>query len=217
VTALAFLGGTGAAGMGLALRFAAAGEPVRIGSRVLARARAAADEVRTRVPGASADGAENLDLVARAERLVLTLPFEGLVPFLDVAGPSLAGKLVIDVVVPVRHRGGTFGLAPVPGAASAGEFIQQRAPGARVVSAFKHLSAERLRDLRAPLAGDVLLCGEDPDARAEVAALVRRLTLRPVDAGRLANAHQLEAITPLLMNLNARYHAQTSIAIVGLP
>jgi hypothetical protein len=125
---------------------------------------------------------------------------------------------VIDVIVPVARRDGLFVLAPVPDAGSAGELIQRRVPAARVVGAFKNLPAARLRDLATPLAADVLLCGEDASARAQVAALVQRIPgLRPVDAGALANARFIEAITPLLLNLNQRHRTLTSIAIVGLP
>jgi hypothetical protein len=214
---LAFVGGTGRQGLGLALRFAAAGEEVIIGSRAPARAAALAEHIRHRVPAARARGLDNLAAIASADRVVLTLPFAGLEGFLDAAHARLAGKLVVDVVVPVTYRQHFFELAKLPGAASAGELIQRRAPAARVVSAFKNISADRLADLAAPLEGDVLLCGEEPAARGEVAALVRLLPgLRPVDAGRLANSRYLEAITALLLNLNARYRARTSIAILSL-
>jgi NADPH-dependent F420 reductase len=218
VTPLVFVGGTGPEGLGLGLRFAAAGQPVVIGSRVPQRAAAAAEEVRTAVPGARVEGLENGAALERSDRVFLTLPFEALPPFLDQTADRLAGKLVIDVIVPLAFRDRSVELAPVPGAASVGELIQQRAPGARVVSAFKNLSADRLRDLDAALEGDVLVCGNDRGARAEVAALVALLPgLRAVDAGRIANARHVESITALLLNLNRRYDARTSIAILGLP
>jgi len=214
---LAFVSGTGPEGLGLALRFAAAGESVLIGSRVAARAAAAADTVRAGVPGAHVSGCENSEALARSDRIVLTFPFGGLVAFLQSAPDGLAGKLVIDVIVPVALRAGFFELVPVPGAASAGELIQQRLPAARVVSAFKNLSAERLSALGAPLEGDVVLCGNDAAARAEVARLVALLPgLRAVEAGGIANARYVEAITALLLNLNRRHRARTSIAILGL-
>src|SRR5262249_46652055 len=113
---------------------------------------------------------------------------------------------------------GFFELAVVEGAASAGELIQQAAPAARVVSAFKNLSAEKLRDPSSALEGDVVLCGNDAPARGEVARLVRLIPgLRAVDAGGIANARYVEAITALLLNLNRRHKARTSIAILGLP
>ena len=189
-----------------------------IGSRVAERAAAAAETVRTAVPGASVRGYENAEAVARSKRLVLTFPFAGLASFLAAGRPALAGKLVIDVIVPLAVRNGFFELTPVDGAASAGELIQQTVPAARVVSAFKNHSAETLQDIAAPLEGDVLLCGNDAGARAEVAALVGLLPgLRAVDAGGIANARYLEAITALLLNLNRRHKARASIAILGLP
>jgi hypothetical protein len=215
---LAFVGGTGPEGLGLALRLAAAGEPVLIGSRVRDRAVAAAERVRAAVPGASVEGLENMAALTRTDRVALTLPFEGLPAFLDSAQGQLAHKLLIDVIVPLALRDRFFELVPVPGAASVGELLQQRVPSARVVSAFKNLSAETLHDRDALLEGDVVLCGNDPAARAEVAALIRRLPgLRAVDAGRIANARYLEAITALLVNLNRQHGARTSIAILGLP
>src|SRR6059058_2732328 len=212
----AFVGGTGPQGLGLAMRFAQAGEAVLIGSRSASRADEAARRIRAAVPGAVAEGVENRDAIGRAERIVLTLPAAVLPTFLETARSQLAGKLVIDVAVPVALRDGFFELAPVPGAPSAGELVQKAVPSARVVSAFKNVSAERLQDLSAALEGDVVLCG-DAAARTEVAALVAKLPgLRAVDAGRLANARYLEAITALLLNLNRRFRARTSIAIVGL-
>jgi len=218
IEAIAFIGGTGRQGLGLALRFAVAGAPVVIGSRMAERAVAAAETVRTAVPGASVRGYENAEAVARSKRLVLTFPFGGLASFLATGRAALAGKLVIDVIVPLTVRNGFFELTPVDGAASAGELIQQTVPAARVVSAFKNHSAETLQDIAAPLEGDVLLCGNDAGARAEVAALVGLLPgLRAVDAGGIANARYLEAITALLLNLNRRHKARASIAILGLP
>ena len=215
---IAFIGGTGRQGLGLALRFAAAGAPVVIGSRVAERAAAAAETVRAAVPGASVRGYQNAEAMARSKRLALTFPFAGLASFLAAGRAALAGKLVIDVIVPLAVRAGFFELMPVEGAASAGELIQQTIPAARVVSAFKNHSAETLQDLTVPLEGDVVLCGNDAAARAEVAALVGLLPgLRAVDAGGIANARYLEAITALLLNLNRRHKARTSIAILGLP
>jgi len=216
--ALAVLGGTGQEGLGLALRFAAAGEPVLIGSRAADRARAAAETVRAAVPGAQVQGHANPDALERADRVVLAFPFEGLAPFLASASGGLAGKLVIDVIVPLAFRAGFFELVPVGGAASAGELIQQKVPTARVVSAFKNLSAEKLRDLPSPLQGDVVLCGNDPGARSEVGALVALLPgLRAVEVGDIRNARYVEAMTALLLNLNRKYRARTTVAILGLP
>jgi len=213
---LGFVGGTGPEGLGLALRLSAAGERLLIGSRTVDRAAAAAARIRAAVPGARVEAQTNHDVLARADTVALTLPYAALAAFLGEASDALRGRLVIDVIVPVAVEDGRFGLAPVPGARSVGELIQQRAPGARVVSAFKNLSAASLQDLTQPLEGDVVLCGNEPAARAEVARLVRLVGLRPVDAGSLVNARYIEAITPLLLNLNRRHRARTSVAILGL-
>jgi NADPH-dependent F420 reductase len=214
---LGFVGGTGPEGLGLALRLAAAGEAVMIGSRVAERADRAAARIRERVPGARASGHANAEVLAGADRIFLTLPFHGLPGLLDAAPDGLAGKLVVDVIVPLVLRAGFFEIATVPGAPSVGELIQQRLPAARVVSTLKNLSAENLEDIPRRLEGDVLVCGNDPDARAEVAALVRLLPgLRAIDTEGIGNARYLEAITALLLNLNRRYRKRTSIAILGL-
>lgn len=214
---LAFVGGTGREGLGLALRFAQAGEAVVIGSRVLERAMAAAERVRTAVPGAIADGMTNAHAVRRARRIVLTLPFPALSSFLAEAADAMAGKLVIDVVVPVTLEGNFFALTPLEGARSVGEVVQQTVPTARVVSAFKNIPAAHLANLARWLEGDVVVCGDDAVARAEVQALVHLLPgLRSVDAGTIRNARYLEAITALLLNLNRRHRTSTAIRIVGL-
>src|SRR5207247_1855822 len=135
------------------------------GPRVRRRAAAAAGTVRTAGPGASVRGYENAEAVARSTRLVLTFPFGGLASFLAAGRAALAGKLVIDVIVPLAVRNGFFELTPVEGAASAGELIQQTVPAARDVSAFKNHSAETLQVLAAQVPGRVVLFGNDAGAR----------------------------------------------------
>ncbi|MEW6268853.1 MAG: NADPH-dependent F420 reductase [Thermodesulfobacteriota bacterium] len=215
--AIAILGGTGAQGMGLALRLAQAGEKVVIGSRVAGRARDAAARVRAAVPGADVDGRENVEAVGLASRVIMTLPVDGLGAFLERAAGELAGRLVIDAMVPlvVRHR--VAELTQVGGAPSVSELVQRGVPDARVVCAFKNVPSDALQDLSRPVAGDVLVCGDEDAARAEVATLVGRIPgLRAVDAGPLRLARYVEGITALLVSLNIRHKASTSIAIVGL-
>lgn len=216
MTPIGVLGGTGELGRALALRLALAGEPLLIGSRVADRAREAAARIRAAVPAAQVEGDANEVVIRRSDRLVLAVPFDGLAALLD-PPEAFAGKLVIDVVVPLAFEHGTAVLTPVPGAGSVGELIQARTPAARVVSAFKNLPAPPLADLTRPARGDVLLCGDHPDARAEVAALVAKIpALRPVEVGGLANSRYLEALTALLVNVNRRHHAETSVILTGL-
>jgi hypothetical protein len=216
--ALAVVGGTGAQGFGLALRFARAGETLIIGSRSAERAAAALARLRREVPDADASASENRVAAERADRVLLAIPYDGLLAFLDETAPRLAGKTVIDVIVALSFRDGVAELAEIPEARSVGELVQLRVTRARVVSAFKNVPADLLQDLAQPVIGDVVLCGDDPAARAEVAELAEKIPgVHAVDAGGIVNARSLEAITALLVNLNRRFRAQTSITITGLP
>lgn len=217
VSRIAILGGTGAQGLGLALRFAAAGEAVVIGSRVAERAQEAAVKVRTAVRNATVEGRENVAAAAIADRVVLTLPVEAIEPFLAEGGEELAGKIVIDAMVPLTVKRRVAELEPVAGAPSVSELVQARVPTARVVCAFKNVPSDELQDLAHPVPSDVLLCGDDELARREVARLVEHIPgLRAVDAGPLRLARYVEGLTALLVSLNIRHKTLTSIEIVGL-
>ena len=86
------------------------------------------------------------------------------------------------------------------GAAAANCSAQRLLPDSKVVAAFHHLSAKHLADLTHSLEGDVLLCGDDEEAKATAMELVRELLeLRPVDAGDLPYASVIESITAMLM------------------
>ena len=102
MTTLAFLGGTGDQGRGLARRLALAGHPILLGSRSAERAAAAAESVLASVPeGATVRGLTNAEAAAEGELVVVAVPYEGHAALLtDVAG-QLAGKIVIDCVNPL--------------------------------------------------------------------------------------------------------------------
>jgi len=212
----AILGGTGPEGIGLALRLAQAGEEVAIGSRDKERAAEAATRVADRVRGARVRGDVNEAVIAGADFVALCFPFGGVEAVVSSHAEALAGRIVIDTINPLAVRGGVFHRVRVP-EGSAGLLIQRLAPGARVVSAFKTISAEHLEHLDTPLEGDVLLCGDDAAAKREVERLVLRIpNLRPLDTGPLSNSETVEGITALLLNLNKRYKARTSVRIVGI-
>jgi NADPH-dependent F420 reductase len=213
---IAFLGGTGREGLGLALRFARAGERILIGSRSKERAEQAAETLRARVPSPRDVDAEENGVAARlADIVALTAPFSAVEHLVSAVAGSLAGKIVLEVVNPLQQRAGGFAVAPV-GAGSVGEWIQTLVPQAWVVSGFKHLSAKSLWAAD-PLRGDVLLCSDTPEATRYFIRLTARIPeLRAIDAGPLANARALESISVLLLDLNRRYHATASIRILGL-
>jgi NADPH-dependent F420 reductase len=217
VTSLALLGGTGALGLGLAGRFAAAGVDVLIGSRAAERAAEATAKVKARLPTARVEGLPNADAARRADMVILTVPWKGVEALVDEMGSHLAGRIVVDPVVPVAMKNGFATLVPVPQAASVGEWLQRTLPEARVVSALKNVPALDLADPDVTLAADALLCGNDAAARDAVAAVVARIPgLRPVDVGALENAHYLEAITALILNVNRKHRRRVAVRLTGL-
>ena len=214
---LAIVGGTGPQGRGLALRFATAGYAVVVGSRERAKAQGVVDAMLAAHPGIDVRGDDNAAAIADADAVVLALAPDGLAATVEMLSDGLAGRLVIDVVVPLALRDGLAEHAPPAGAASAGELVQAMLPHSRVVGAFKTIPASQLLAVQRPLDGDVLVCGDDAAARAEVAALVARIPgPRAVDAGAMRNARAIEGITALLVNLNRAHRAHTSIRILGL-
>jgi NADPH-dependent F420 reductase len=215
---VAIVGGTGPQGRGLATRLALAGCTVVIGSRDRARADAVADAVRKEAGTDRVSGIGNGAAVAAdVDAVIVAIPADGLRSTLVELQRPLAGRIVIDVAVPLAKGDGLIEHAPPSGAASAGELVQLLLPESRVVGAFKNIPAADLADVHVPLESDVLVCGDDDDARVTVAGLVARVpNLRAVDAGPLRLARPIEAITALLVNLNRRHRAHTSIKILGL-
>jgi NADPH-dependent F420 reductase len=214
---LAFLGGTGPEGKGLALRLALAGEEVVIGSRDIQRAKATADELGQLAPSARIQGRENAHAAAGANVVFLTVPYEGQRPLLEQLGPSLAGKVLVDVIAPMKFERGRGASAVEVAAGSAAQEAQELAPDALVVAAFQNVAAEELLHPEVVLAGDVLVCSDYREAKDLVMGLVHKIPdLRPVDGGRLANSKYVEQITPLLANINRIYKIHAGIQIVGL-
>ncbi len=214
---LAFVGGTGPEGLGLAMRMARAGHHVAIGSRSRERGEEGAASVRASVPGAKATGAENAEVVGDADVVFLTFPYAGQEATLAALGSALEGKIVCDVVAPLEFvKGiGAVGLN-VPGNSAAEEAAAQL-PAARVVSAFQNMSAEKLMELDHPVEADVLVCGKDAEAKQVVIGLANQIDgVRGIDGGGLSNSRYVELITSLLINLNRKHKTQTSIKIVGI-
>lgn len=213
---IAFVGGTGEEGMGLAFRFALAGERCVIGSRSQERAEAAASALRARGEGLLVSGATNADACRGADVIVVTVPYTGMRDTLSALSDEIDGRIVVSAVVPMAFEGKTVRYTP-PAEGSAAQEAQAILPRARVVGAFQNLSAKKLLEGDAPLDADVIVCGDDADAKAVVAALAERIRgVRAVDGGGLASAPFIEAITPLLVNINRRYKTQASIRIVGV-
>jgi len=214
---LAFIGGTGPEGLGLAARFAAAGHEIVIGSRSPERARQAVEKIKARVPQARARGMANQEAVQRADIVFVTIPFAGHRDTLEALAPAIGAKLVVDVVSPVSFEGGKIAAIAVP-EGSAAQQAQALLPQAQVVAAFHHLDASQLMRVERSMEVDVLVCADHQEAKERVMALAEKIEgVRALDGGRLANSRYLEEFTALLLNLNKIYKAHTSLKIAGIP
>ncbi len=204
---IAIIGGTGHQGLGLALRWAAAGVPVAIGSRSLERARAAAAQVQgaPQVRAAergSVEGMENLEAARAADVVVLAVPASAHQDTLATIAPAVSGKIVVDVTVPLEENPSYAVQLPEGSAAEAAQHFL--GPEVRVVAAFHTVPAALLQDLARPIDCDVLVCGDDRAAKARVIELAAAFGARALDVGALRQAHTLERITALLIGLGRR-------------
>jgi NADPH-dependent F420 reductase len=222
---IAIIGGTGDQGKGLALRWARAGFEIIIGSRDRARAEAASAEARAMLKAsgagdASLDGSTNADAAATAPIIVLTIPFAAHVSTLkEIREKVKAGSLIVDVTVPLEPAvGGKPTRVLGVWAGSAAEQCRELAPeGVQVVSAFQNVGAEALARLDREVECDVIVCGDDKDAKQRLRPLVAAIPgCRYVDGGPLANSRTVEAITALLIGFNIRYKTHTGLRITGI-
>ena len=215
------VGGTGALGYGLALRWAKAGLPVAIGSRSSERAEEAAARLRETVPGAQVEGLVNEEAAGRGPVVVLTVPFRAQSENLNNLGQALQeGQILVDCTVPLAAAvsgKATRSLGVWQG--SAAQQAQEMVPdGVTVVSALHTVSAPVLGDLDNELDEDILICGDRKADKAKVARLVEAIPgLRAVNAGALEVARIVEQLTPLLISVNSRYKCHAGIRITGLP
>jgi len=214
---IAVIGGTGKEGSGLALRWAHAGHRVLIGSRAAERAGETAAAINAKLGGERAAGMDNLAAAQRGDIAVLTVPYAAQLDTLSAIKPALAGKILIDVTVPLVPPQVSRVQLPEGGSAvlNAQKLVGD---GVRVVSAFQNVSAEHLGVIGHSIDCDVLVCGDDKDARGEVIALARDAGMRAFHGGPLANSAAAEALTSALIAINRQYKIKHSgIRITGLP
>jgi NADPH-dependent F420 reductase len=216
------VGATGDLGFGLALRLAHAGTAIVIGSRDAQRAAEAAERVKAAVPDAGIQGLANPDAVAAAaDIVVLSVPFASQASTLRSIRDALRpGQLLLDVTVPLAAAvGGRPTRTLIVPQGSAAQQAQELVPkGVTVVSGLHTVAAAHLADLGYAFDEDVLLTGDDRDAKQRVAHLVKRIPgLRPIDAGKLETARITEQLTALTIGLNIRHKATAGIKLTGLP
>jgi hypothetical protein len=195
---IGIVGGSGDFGQGLAERLRRIGEEVCIGSRT-----------------PRDDFLSNEEASRRSEVVFLSVPPGGVAEMSRDLRDVLAGRIVVSVAAPIVFRDGQAGAEP--GELSLAEITAVAAPGARVVAGFHTVSARALADPDVPLDEDVLLAGDDAEAKEVVAGLAARLVEgRAVDCGRLEVARWLETLTAVLLNVNRRYKANAGVRVTGL-
>lgn len=221
---IAIVGGTGDQGLGLALRFAKAGEEIIVGSRDVKKAENAVNLIKNMlkdddIPNIS--GMTNTEAAQEGELVILTVPLQAQMVTLASIKDHLDGKILVDATVPLES---CIGGAPVryvnlwQGSAveRTAEYLKDK--NTIVVSAFNNISAASLTNIEENVECDCLVSGENNDAKADVIKLAEKIPgVRGIDCGSLENARIVEKITPLLINLNIRNKIKLAgIRITGL-
>jgi NADPH-dependent F420 reductase len=216
---VSIIGGTGALGLGLALRLAQQGVPVVIGSRDGDRAAAAAADAAQRLPQGSFSGLDNGPAAEASEIVFLTVPFRSQSETLtNLKNHLREGQILVDCTVPLAAAvsGKATRMLGVWQGSAAQQAAEMVPDGVRVVSALHTVSAEMLRDVDHALDEDTIVCGKKAD-KAPVMALINLIPgLRAVDGGLLENSRTTESLTALLIGFNARYKTHAGIKITGL-
>jgi NADPH-dependent F420 reductase len=214
---IAVIGGTGKEGPGLALRWAKSRQyQVIIGSRQQEKAERVAAELNARLGENLIHGMINPDAAEAANLVVLTVPYSAHVPTLESIRAGLTGKILVDVTVPLQPPKVSRVHIPAGGSATA-EAQALLGDDVRVVAAFQNIGTVHLRDPDHPIDCDVLVCGDDKEAKAEAIALAAAAGMRGLDAGPLQNAVVVEGLTAVLISINRRYKVGgAGIRITGL-
>ena len=214
---IAILGGTGAEGSGLALRWAHAGHRVILGSRSPDKAVEATAQLNALLGRGGISWASNIDAAKAADVVVLTVPYQAQAATAGEVRAALPGQILVDATVPLVPP--KVNRVHLPAGGSAVAALQQTlGPEIRVVSAFQNVSAHHLKDLAHRIDCDVLVCSDDVAARAEVIELANDLGLRGVNAGPVCNSAAAEAITSILIAVNMLYKIPgAGIRITGVP
>jgi 8-hydroxy-5-deazaflavin:NADPH oxidoreductase len=221
---VAVIGASGALGFGLALRLARTGVPIAIGSRDSGRAAETAERALAILPDGTFSAHDNADAVraAGAEGIViLSVPFRNQSETLtNLKGALSPGQLLIDATVPLAAAvsGKATRMLGVWQGSAAQQALEMVPEDVRVVSALHTVSAASLTELEHPLAQDVLVCGDSRADKRVAAELIERIDgLRCVDCGKLEMARTTEALTALLISVNARYKTHAGIHLTDLP
>ena len=214
---IGIIGGTGPAGRGLAVRAAVAGHEVVLGSRDAERASGVAAEIAAAHPtlNLAISGGTNED-AASQDFVVVATPWEGAVSTVSALRDALASKTVVSMVNALMKEGREM-LPLYPPRGSMAAQISHALPGSNVAASFHHLPAKDMENLDSGLQADVLVCGDHDGARAETISFIDSLGfLRGIDAGSLAQASPIEAMTASLITINIRHKAHSTLRLAGI-
>jgi NADPH-dependent F420 reductase len=209
---VAIVGGTGNLGSALALRLAAPGVKIIIGSRDAEKARKVVETLKPNLRAGEIEGMTNREAVNGADFVVIAVPYEGHAQMVTDLKGQLAGKIVIDAVVPLKK------VKPfVPSAGSALQEAQQIVGDeAPVIGALHNISAVDLGDPDSAL-GDVLVCGDNAEAKQKVIEIIKRIGARAFDGGPATNAYVIEGLTGVIIHLNRKYKSKHgSVKVTGI-
>jgi len=215
---IAILGGTGALGTGLARRWAQAGYPIVIGSRTQEKAEEAVVELKKimqerGIQDIQVTAADNVSAAKQGAIVAMTVPYDHHASTLTAVKTELEGKILIDVTVPLRPP--KVGTVQLPAAGSAGQEAQNLlGDSVKVVSAFQNVAAHHLQEGQG-IECDVLVAGNDADARAQVVTLVEAAGMRGFSIGPINNAAAAEALTSILIQINRQFKCHAGIRITG--
>ncbi|MFP5327475.1 MAG: NADPH-dependent F420 reductase [Acidimicrobiia bacterium] len=212
------LGGTGPAGSGLALRLAASGLDVVVGSRSAERAATKVEEMKRAWPDHALQiSPGGNDQAAQADLVVVATPWDGACDLVVSLAGDLEGKVVISMANALVRLNNEF-LPLMPPRGSIASHVQASLPRSVVAAAFHHLPAKELANIAEPMVGDVLVCANEESAFTATAELVRKMpNLRPLNAGSLSAAAPVEALTPVLLGLYVRYKTRAGVQFTGIP
>jgi NADPH-dependent F420 reductase len=204
MASIAVVGGTGNLGKGIARRLAQAGHSVTIGSRGADKAQTIAEEMNAEL-GLSLGFGANTDVVAGKEVVIVTVPYENQESTLKQIAPLVGSAIVVDTTVPLMPPKVMRVQLPAAGCAAL-EARKHLGPDVRFVTAFHNVAAHIL-DSAHKVECDVLVFGDDIEARKEIVALVNSMGLRGLAGGALANSAAAEALTSILIYMNKNYAA----------
>ena len=216
---ISLLGGTGDIAEGLVLRWSKSGHEIYIGSRSEEKAQGIAAEYIEKLKALGIEpkihGMPNADAARNSEIIIISIPPEYAASTIEGCAENITDQIVVTPVVSMKKEGKTFLFDP-PSQGSSAEEIKSVLPDtAKLVSAYHNLPAKELANIDEDLDYDVVICGDDEEAKEVVKNLTEEMkNLRVLDAGPLSVSPMIEAITPLIVSLNVRLKKHFSVKFV---